>query len=359
MYSDPVSTILGFTYERAYIEKWFEKHSTDPLTMQYLSSKYLAPNRIVKDMVDEFRRNSAAFLPASSLSKRTDGDHAMALAIWMTEMEEANRTKHSRLNLMQQEIHKLQEGMAAIECRIVECIPEDIVEQLSNLERSSLAGDRQKAEELREKQRIERSPPALQYYVTMQVSINGILTACSSISSDMVANNRRGVAGSIAAAIEAFGSLASPIPFAQFWLDLLKTALNIWDERQQKVRVDRVQNVFLGDSAVISLVAERVARWMALYRQAELEAAKAREQQQRKGPAFRQVKEALRRAVSLCLNGAESDPSKVRATSDAQIILQAIMDGELVINANSSSLAAGRAEAITAGIVAFVRSKRF
>ena len=99
---------------------------------------------------------------------------------------------------------------------------------------------------------------------------------------------------------------------------------------------------------------------MALHRQAELEAAKAREQQQqRKGPAFRQVKEALRRAVSLCLNGAVSDPSKVRATSDAQVILQAIMDGELVINAYSSSLAAGRAEAITAGIVAFVRSKRF
>jgi hypothetical protein len=198
----------------------------------------------------------------------------------------------------------------------------------------------------------------LQYYVTMQMSINGILAACSSISSNMVANNRPGVAGSIAAAIGAFGSLASPIPFAQFGLDLLKTALNKFDERQQKVRVGRVQNVFLGDSAVVSLVAEGVARWMALHRQAELEAAKVREQQQQpgKGPAFRQVKGALRRAVSLCLNGAESDPSKVRATSDAQSILQAIMDGGLVINANKSSAAAGKADAITADIVAFVGS---
>jgi hypothetical protein len=183
----------------------------------------------------------------------------------------------------------------------------------------------------------------------MQVSINGILTACSSISSDMVANNRRGVAGSIAAAIEAFGSLASPIPFAQFGLDLLKTALNNLNNEQQINMVNRVQNFFFSD---ISLVAEKVARWMALYRQAELEAATTREQL----PAFRQGTEALRRAVSLCLNGAESDPSKVRATSDAQTILQAIMDGELVINANSSS---GRAEAITAAIVAFVRTKRF
>ena len=177
----------------------------------------------------------------------------------------------------------------------------------------------------------------------------------------MVANQSRGVAGSIAAAIETFGKLANPIPFAEFGLDLLKTALNMWDERQQKLRVDRVQNVFLGDSAVISLVAEGVARGMALHRKAELEEAAKKQQQQKgpKGPAFRQVKEALRKAVALCLSRAESDPSKVRATADAQTLLQAMMDGTLTINAGASSSAAEKAAAITDAAVAFVRSKRF
>ena len=362
MYVDPVTTILGHTYERAYIERWFEKHSTDPLTMEYLSSKFLTPNRSIKSMVEDFKKSTAALhLPAASStsSTLTDQDREMASAIWMEEMERANQTKHSRLNLMEQEIHKLQEGMAAIEFRIVECIPEDIIEQLASLERSSHAADRKKAEVLREKQLIEGSPPALQYYVAMQVSINGTLTACTAISSDMVANQSRGVAGSIAAAIETFGKLANPIPFAEYGLDLLKTALNMWDERQQKLRVDRVQNVFLGDSAVISLVAEGVARGMALHRKAELEEAAKKQQKGQKGPAFRHVKEELRKAVALCLSRAESDPSKVRATADAQTLLQAMMDGTLTINAGTSSSAAEKAAAITDAAVAFVRSKRF
>ena len=363
MYVDPVTTILGHTYERAYIERWFEKHSTDPLTMEYLSSKFLTPNRAIKSMVEDFQKSTAALhLPAASSttsSTLTDQDREMASAIWMEEMERANQTKHFRLNHMEHEIHKLQEGMAAIEFRIVECIPEDIIEQLASLERSSHAADRKKAEVLREKQLIEGSPPALQYYVAMQVSINGTLTACTAISSDMVANQSRGVAGSIAAAIETFGKLANPIPFAEFGLDLLKTALNMWDERQQKLRVGRVDNVFLGDSAVISLVAEGVARGMALHRKTELEEAAKLKAQKKGPPAYRQVKEALQKAVALCINGAESDPGKVRATSDAQVILQAMIGGNMTINAGStSSTAAERADTITDAIVAFVRSPK-
>ena len=360
MYVDPVTTILGHTYERANIETWFGIHSTDPLTMEHVSSKFLTPNRAIKSAVEEFKKSIATYLPAAtSTSKQTDQDREKALAIWMEEMERANQTKYFRLNHMEHEIHKLQEGMAAIEFRIVECIPEDIIEQLASLERSSHAADRRKAEVLREKQRIEGSPPALQYYVTMQVSINGTLTACTSISSDVVANNRRGLAGSIATAVETFGSLADSIPFASFGLSLLKAALNQWDERQQKVGVDRVMEIFRGDAAVISLVAEGVARGMALHRKTELEEAAKLKAQKKGPPAYRQVKEALQKAVALCINGAESDPGKVRATSDAQVILQAMIGGNMTINAGStSSTAAERADTITDAIVAFVRSPK-
>ena len=55
MFIDPVTTILGYTYERAFIEEWFEKHDTDPLTNEKLSSKTLVPNRLIKSEVEHFK----------------------------------------------------------------------------------------------------------------------------------------------------------------------------------------------------------------------------------------------------------------------------------------------------------------
>jgi hypothetical protein len=259
---------------------------------------------------------------------------------------------------VEQEIHQLQEGMAAIELRIVECIPDDLTEQLAALERSTLVADKKKASELREKQLIESSPPTVQYYVTVQVSVNGVLNACTSISSEMVRNERRGFAGSIAFAVGTFSSLADPIPFAKFGLDILKGALNKWDEEKQKPAVARVVDIFRGDSTVSSLVAEGVARKMALHRQSKLEEADAKsrqKQQQRKGQAFVKAKEALRHAVNICLQKGETS----LADTDSQFILAAVMDGSLAINAGFTSDAAEKAEIITASIVAYFKSKKF
>ena len=59
MFIDPVTTILGYTYERAFIEEWFKKHNTDPLTNENLSSKVLVPNRLIKREVEDFKANIA------------------------------------------------------------------------------------------------------------------------------------------------------------------------------------------------------------------------------------------------------------------------------------------------------------
>jgi hypothetical protein len=283
----------------------------------------------------------------------------------MEELESAMQSKGSRLNHVEQEIHQLQEGMAAIELRIVECIPDNLTEQLAALERSFWAVDKKKVSELREKQLIESSPPTVQYYVTVQVSVNGVLNACTSISSEMVRNERRGFAGSIASAIGTFSSLADPIPFAKFGLDILTGALNKWDEEKQKPAVARVVDIFRGDSTVSSLVAEGVARKMALYRQSKLEEleeadAKSRQkQQQRKGQAFAKAKEALRHAVNICLQRGETNSAKSLADADFQFILEAVMDGEVTINAGITSTAPEKAEVMTASIVAYFESKRF
>ena len=232
--------------------------------------------------------------------------------------------------------------------------PTDIKDLLEKLNGSNLAADLKKAAELRE---IDGCPPALQYYVTMQVSMNGFLQACTVISSDMVANKQRGVAGSIAAAIGAFSSLATPVPFASFGLELLKMGLSKIDERLQMLGVDRVVATFRGDSAVISLVAEGVARGMALYRKTELEALAAKQPQQKKKGV---VGEAFRMAVDLCLNKSESDASKDKATADAHTIMQDMMSGGLAITSGGPFIATNeqKAESITGEIVTFMQSKK-
>ncbi len=362
LFVDPVNTILGYTYEREYIEKWFEKHNTDPLTNEHVGTKFLSPNRGIKDAVKAFQDNIVANLPATQSKAMTNQDYQLAMNTKMEELESAIQSKGSRLNHVEQEIRQLQEGMAAIELRIVECIPDDLKAQLAALERSTLVADKKKASELREKQLIESSPPTVQYYVTVQVSVNGVLNACTSISSEMVRNERRGFAGSIASAIGTFSALADPIPFAKFGLDILKGALDKWDERQQKQAVARVVHIFRGDSTVSSLVAEGVARKMALYRQPKLEEADAKsrqKQQQRKGQAFAKAKEALRHAVNICFQKGETNSAKSFADADSQFILEAVMDGSLAINAGFTSTAAEKAEVITASIVAYFKSLSF
>jgi serine/threonine protein kinase len=78
---------------------------------------------------------------------------------------------------------ELDQRVAAIVLRIEECIPDNLAEQLATLERSTRAADKKAANELREKQIIERSPPTVQYYVAVQVSMNGVFNACTPVES--------------------------------------------------------------------------------------------------------------------------------------------------------------------------------
>ncbi len=75
LFVDPVNTTLGNTYEREYIEKWFEKHDTDPLTNEHVSAKFLSPNRNIKDAVKAFQDSIAAFLPATQSRAMTKQDY--------------------------------------------------------------------------------------------------------------------------------------------------------------------------------------------------------------------------------------------------------------------------------------------
>ena len=60
IFVDPVTTVLGHTYERATIENWFKTNHTDPLTMEKVGSKYLVPNRAIRSAVEEFNKINLA-----------------------------------------------------------------------------------------------------------------------------------------------------------------------------------------------------------------------------------------------------------------------------------------------------------
>ena len=190
--------------------------------------------------------------------------------------------------------------------------------------------------------------------------MNRVLNACTSISSKMVENVQRGQAGSIASAIGMSSKLVSAVLFAQFGFGILNRALNKWDELQKNPAVRRIMNLFLGDSTVSSLVAEGVARKMALYRQSDLieeDLQSCHEQQQQgKGKAFGKVTEALQHAVNICLQKDETSFAKSRAAADAQFILNSIMNGYLPINDGITSTAAEKVDIITASIISYVQS---
>lgn len=58
---DPVKTVTGHPYERDAIEKWFETHSTYPLTNKRLTDKSLISNEILQTEIREWLKNNPQF----------------------------------------------------------------------------------------------------------------------------------------------------------------------------------------------------------------------------------------------------------------------------------------------------------
>ncbi len=57
IFTDPVITKDGHTYERAAIEMWLANHDTSPLTNTRLADKSLTPNISLRNSIDSYRQN--------------------------------------------------------------------------------------------------------------------------------------------------------------------------------------------------------------------------------------------------------------------------------------------------------------
>jgi len=65
---DPVIDRDGNTFERAAIERWLETHDTSPLTKKPMFWRDLVPNRLLKNVIDEFMETNSD--DTSNLSTR-------------------------------------------------------------------------------------------------------------------------------------------------------------------------------------------------------------------------------------------------------------------------------------------------
>ena len=56
--TDPVTDILGHTYQREYIEKWYSNNNISPIAHTIMSNKNLIPNLLIKRQVQEYLENN-------------------------------------------------------------------------------------------------------------------------------------------------------------------------------------------------------------------------------------------------------------------------------------------------------------
>jgi hypothetical protein len=59
---DPVIALDGVTYDRSSITEWLEYHTTSPMTRQEIGNT-LIPNRLVKDLIEQYKASINALLP--------------------------------------------------------------------------------------------------------------------------------------------------------------------------------------------------------------------------------------------------------------------------------------------------------
>eukprot|EP01036_Dinobryon_divergens_P027427 gene27427-36200_t len=272
LFEDPVQTVLGRTYERKYIEKWLLvlQCATDPLSNMPLDSKSLTPDIAKREAVAELR--------------------------------------------------KLQEEMIKADSYIAECIPYNIFKKLE-------APDSSEDVELREKSNILSDRALLQYYVTMQVTINAVVMACAIICSDRQSDQGETFENAIASAIANYRDIS----WGVFGLNILKVITEKWKDNDKPKwdAVYQLKSTFYGGSNLISEVAERVAREKTMSNKSKLtvEGSKSPLEADRLG------KEALRKAIEACLDQSEEVLLKDAATTDTQFIVQSLMKRDVAVGA--------------------------
>lgn len=335
---DPVITTAGQTYERQCIEEWFQLHNTDPLSHIPIM-KILTPNIALKQQIAKFHAGYQMIDPTCLVG----GDRSLAMQLRIEELALSLEAKAARLDSMGRTLadhsasieslkvtlENLETNVADMEKDILNSIPENLSEVLSRLESSSDELGRSGARELSEKKIIQSSEEMLSYYVSMQVMLNGCFMACSVIISEMVKTQVNSNSATLGGVLHAVSGHVAFFPGASVGFEVIAFTLKRVAENEQRKGVERVLEIFRGDTRLMSTVAEAVARGMTLFRRPLLESHAAKEAKRRE-PGYKsskKIKDALKTAMTACLNKGETNFNKLKANEDASDLISTLMGG--------------------------------
>ena len=64
---DPVKCADGFSYERAYIERWLRNNNTSPLSGAVLADRTVTPDHTLRKTIEEHLERTSKTVPLSSI----------------------------------------------------------------------------------------------------------------------------------------------------------------------------------------------------------------------------------------------------------------------------------------------------
>mmetsp|Transcript_8872 Transcript_8872/g.12273 ORF Transcript_8872/g.12273 Transcript_8872/m.12273 type:complete len:309 (+) Transcript_8872:955-1881(+) len=286
---DPVITMNGHTYERAAIEKWFEDHTTDPKTGERVDKKVI-PNWALKGAIDEFN-------------------------ILQQQRQEMEYSISDEIN----------ECLLESECYILKSIPDHVAVAMDLM---GIQDEASLTEHtiLQEKHDIADVKELLEYYVAVQLYLNGTVVFCEGILKRRRENEDNGIAEKVSSSIYFIFRQTLDAPGVRISLNIIRASLSTNSDSTKRERMEKVVKMFKKDAELLSSVAEMMAREMTKLHKDDLVGVD-------KGNAklsSTTVSERVRAALWLCRSPAGKSDSKEMAKKHVEMIITAIMDGTMV-----------------------------
>jgi len=326
---DPVMTVSGHSYERSYITEWFKLHATDPLTNKPIVT-LLTENRNLKDSIATFNNS----LSSVDVIKR---DRDAVFQCWIEELYNSHMQKSETMRQMQQSLDLLNGRISHCEVTVINSIPDDLTKRIAALENATDSKARMEAAKLNEIAGISAVDEQLEYIIALQTLLNGMLLACSVISSNMVANQESSLTRTASNAIDFAVQNASFMPGVSLALNLISKSLTAYDDSVKEARVERVTELFRNDALLVSQVTEVVARKMTLHYKEKLAMIGKGNPQ-----STESIREKVQQVVKRCVtNTAVKSPVNEIAHQHAHATIAAIMEGKIFVSYGDAMIISG------------------
>ena len=295
---DPVITTEGETYERIFIEEWLSTYTVDPISYSPIG-KTLVPNRSLQKLIEKH-------YPYANMRHLHDRDDEVVREK-IAELSASFNAEYSSM-------------ISYVNDFILHSIPDDV----GALKLLGLNSEQQLIKDLSQKLQIASSTNLLEYYVSLQVTLNGVFIVFSILASELSRNERKGAPISFQEALHNVSNNGLYVfALAGVGMDIVGSLFKK-DSPQDVLTLKKglnAMNVLFkeGDVTVITKISETLARGMTLKRIATLQG--RTDELKLEHDKYHTVKNVLRKI----LGSPDSDPIKVLVMSDSNLLLTSLL----------------------------------